>query len=445
MALLFYNGYMNLKELRISKGLTQKEASFITSIPLRTYKRVELDESHYKYKDAFKLISSYSIEKKINLSSKRIMVIGAGYVGFSLSVLLSEKNEVTVIDINEEKIKQINARKPIFRDEEIAYFLKNKELNLKADTLKKENIVGQDYVIIALPTNYIEEKRSYDMSVITETIKVIRKYNKTALIVIKSTSYIGYTESLDDENIVFCPEFLREGQALKDNLYPSRIIIGGDKSNKKVKEFVQLLLNAALNHPQVLYMSSKEAEAVKLFSNTYLAMRVAYFNELDSLANSMNMDSKNIVQGVSLDPRIGDYYNNPSFGYGGYCLPKDTQELISQMQNVNNNDLLSSIERSNKTRKEYIINDISNKFTGNVAGVFSLVAKSKSDNTRFSAIFDIIHGLESRGIEVIIFDPNKMSLDEFKNRCDLIIVNRYSKELDDVKNKTYSRDLFMRD
>ena len=436
---------MNLKELRISKGLTQKEASFITSIPLRTYKRVELDEGHYKYKEAVKLISSYSNETKINLEPKKIMVIGAGYVGFSLSVLLSEKNEVTVIDINEEKIKQINARKPIFRDEEVAYFLKNKELNLRGDTLKKENIAGQDYVIIALPTNYIEEKQSYDMSVITDTFHEIRKYNKTALIVIKSTSYIGYTESLNDKDIIFCPEFLREGQALKDNLYPSRIIIGGDKSNKKVKEFVSILLNASLNHPQVLYMSSREAEAVKLFSNTYLAMRVAYFNELDSLAASMNMDSKNIVQGVSLDPRIGDYYNNPSFGYGGYCLPKDTQELISQMQNINNNDLLSSITKSNQSRKEYIINDIYSKLKGNVVGVFSLVAKSKSDNTRFSAIFDVIKGLESKGVEVIIYDSNKMSLQEFKNKCDLIIVNRYSKELDDVKSKVYSRDLFMRD
>ena len=439
---------MKLKELRKYKGLTQSEAAFICDIPLRTYKRIENENSYStssRYKSAFEKINKVTRPINNSISKKNIMVFGAGYVGFSLSVLLSTKHKVTVIDINEDKIKRINARKPLFRDKEVEYYLENKELELFATTFNEELVKDVDYVIIALPTNYDQKTGTYDMSDITNTIKEVRKHNKKCLIIIKSTSYVGYTKSLNDEGVIFSPEFLREGQALKDNLYPSRIIIGGPQ-NKKVKEFASILLDLSLNNPPLLYMSSDEAESVKLFSNAYLAMRVAYFNELDSFSSSNNMNSHNIVLGVSLDPRIGDYYNNPSFGYGGYCLPKDTAELISQMNCVENNHLISSIEESNKSRKSFIVNEIISKISPNsVVGVYSLNSKFGSDNTRFSSMFDVIKGLEEKGYEILIYDSSKMELEEFKSRSDIILTNRYSTELDDVKDKVYTKDLFKRD
>ena len=439
---------MNLKELRVSKGLSQKDASFFLSIPLRTYKRLE-NESNYsknsKYSYALNKLKDYKKEV-VNTKSYKITVVGAGYVGLSLAVLLSTSNKVNIVDINEDKINKINNREPIFVDKDIEYYLKNKKLDLVAHNIDLDIYENSDYVIISTPTDYKEETKSYDMSNVINTIRDVRSVNKNCLIIIKSTCYIGFTESLNDPNIIFSPEFLREGNALKDNLYPTRIIIGGDKNNKKVKEFANLLTRNALNSPLTLYMSSSEAEAVKLFSNAYLALRVSYFNEMDSLAASYDLDSKLITQGVSLDPRIGDYYNNPSFGYGGYCLPKDTNALISQMKDVSNNDLITAISNSNKSRKEFIVKDILKLIKPNsTVGVLSLLSKSSGDNTRYSAIKDVIKGLENKGIKILIYDKNKMSLEDFKNKSDLIITNRYDSSLDDVKEKVYTRDLFKRD
>ena len=303
----------------------------------------------------------------------------------------------------------------------------------------------QDFVVISVPTDFVNEKNGYDMTSVTNTIKDIRSVNKKCLIVIKSTCPVGFTSSLDDRNIIFSPEFLREGKAIYDNLYPSRIIIGGNKSNKKVREFASLLLDTAINAPQVIYMSSSEAEAVKLFSNAYLAMRVSYFNELDSFASQNGLDSKNIIQGVSLDSRIGDYYNNPSFGFGGYCLPKDTSELISQMKNISNNDLISSIEKSNESRKDFIVSDIISKLNKpineSIIGIYSFESKKNSDNIRHASIIDVSNKLKDLGATILINDQSE----EFKNKCDLIIANRYDSSLDEVKEKVYTRDLFIRD
>ena len=329
---------MTLKELRISKRLTQVDASEICHIPLRSYKRIESDVSYvnsYKYKNAFKCLENYHLNKSKD-KSHNVLVIGAGYVGFSLAVLLSKTNDVTIVDIKKDKVNKINNREPIFKDKEIAQWLETKELHLKASLPNKELYKNQDYIIVALPTDYDEKTNLLKTDNIVSLVKEIREINKKTLIVIKSTCYVGFTESLNDNNVIFCPEFLREGRALLDNLYPSRIIIGGDPSNKKIKEFGDLLAKSSLNRAKTLYMSAKEAEAVKLFSNAYLALRVAYFNELDSFAMTNEMNSKNIIEGVSLDNRIGDYYNNPSFGYGGYCLPKDTLSLINQMNDVKN-------------------------------------------------------------------------------------------------------------
>ena len=446
MALLFYYVDMNLKELRLSKKLTQVEASLLCDIPLRSYKRLENDSSYNgtaKYRYAYEKIESYSKEYSDNQSSYEIAIVGAGYVGFSLAVLLSINNNVTVIDIKEDKVNKINLREPIFKDKEIEQYLKTKKLNLVASLPNKEIYKNKDFVIVSIPTDLDESTKILNTSNIEELVKEIREVNKSCLIIIKSTCYVGFTESLNDKNIIFSPEFLREGKALLDNLYPTRIIIGGDKTNPKVKRFAELLRDSANNSPKLLYMSSTEAEAVKLFSNTYLAMRVAYFNELDSFANRCHLNSGNIVQGVSLDNRIGDYYNNPSFGYGGYCLPKDTQSLISQ---VEDSPLISSIDESNSKRKEYIINDILRKLKDKkVVGIYSIQSKKDSDNIRHASILDIIKGLESNNKQILYYDMSKMTLDEFKSRSDIIIVNRYEKELEDVSEKVYTRDLFKRD
>lgn len=437
---------MNLKELRISKKLTQIEASLMCGVPLRSYKRLENDSSYEgtaKYKYAYEKIESYSKEYKESKSSYQIAIVGAGYVGFSIAVLLAESNIITVIDINESKVNKINKREPVFKDKEIEQYLKTKKLNLCVSLPNKELYKNKDYVIISIPTDLDENTKILNTSGIKDLVKEIREVNKSCLIIIKSTCFVGFTESLNDKNVIFSPEFLREGKALLDNLYPTRIIIGGDKTNPKVKNFAELLRESANNSPKLLYMSPSEAEAVKLFSNTYLAMRVAYFNELDSFANRYNLDSGNIVSGVSLDNRIGDYYNNPSFGYGGYCLPKDTQSLISQ---VEDSPLISSIDESNSKRKEYIVKDILRKLNGKtIVGIYSIQSKKDSDNIRHASILDIIKGLEDNGKQIIYFNKDKMSLDEFKTRSDIIIVNRYEKELEDVSEKVYTRDLFKRD
>ena len=440
---------MDLKELRIKKGLSQSKASLLTDIPLRTYKRVENDPSYHgthKYSYAYKKINDYVPKTHKSVPQYRITVVGAGYVGFSIAVLLSTHHQVTVVDINEDRVNKINRREPLFIDKDIEHYLKTKKLNLRATPIDLSVYKDSDFVIISVPTDYDNEKKTYDMSNVINTVNDIRKVNKDVLIVIKSTCYIGFTESLNDENIIFSPEFLREGKALSDNIYPSRIIIGGEKSNKMVRQFASIMEAETLNYPETIYMSRSEAEATKLFSNAYLALRVAYFNEMDSLLNQYSLRSDLVTSGVSLDPRIGNYYNNPSFGYGGYCLPKDTEALISQMGDVSNNELISSISKSNQSRKEYIAKDIMKKIKpGDTVGVYSLQAKSSSDNTRFAAIKDVIKELEKQNIHILIYEESNISLIEFKSKSDLIITNRYDPLLDDVAYKVYTRDIFKRD
>ena len=448
MALLLYDIIMNLKELRIKKRISQSKASFLTNIPLRTYKRVENDPSYigtHKYIYAYKKLSEFVPKSSKNVPQYKITVVGAGYVGFSIAVLLSTHHQVTVVDINTDKVQRINNREPIFFDKEIELYLKTKKLNLRATPIDLDAYRGSDFVIIAVPTDYDDKYETYDMSNVINTVHDIRKVNKEVTIVIKSTCYIGFTESLKDPNIIFSPEFLREGKALLDNIYPSRIVIGSD-NNKIAKQFASIMENEALNSPETIFMSPSEAEATKLFSNAYLALRVAYFNEMDSLLSKFSLRSELVTSGVSLDPRIGNFYNNPSFGYGGYCLPKDTEVLITQMKDVSNNELISSISKSNRSRKEYIAKDIEKLIKPeDTVGVYSLQAKSNSDNTRFAAIKDVIKELEKRNVHILIYDSNKMTLDEFKNKSDIIITNRYDSLLDDVKNKVYTRDLFKRD
>ena len=438
---------MNLKELRKHKELTQEEASSICNIPLRSYKRLENNPSYagcLKYQSALQSLEEYK-RKKTSNNSNNILVIGAGYVGLSLAVLLSSSNNVSIVDIKENIVEMINKRQIIFKDKEIEKYYSTKKLNLHAYLPNINLYRNCDYVIVAIPTDFSEETNLLDTSNVRTLVEEIREANKKALIVIKSTCTVGFTDSLNDKNIIYCPEFLREGRALLDNLYPNRIIIGGDKSNNRVKRFGNLLQRATLNRAKLLYMSYKEAEAVKLFSNAYLAMRVAYFNELDSFAIANGIDAKNIVDGVSLDKRIGDYYNNPSFGYGGYCLPKDTLSLINQMKRVNNSNLLTSIDNSNQSRKEFIAKDIIRKLRengGSTIGVFSTQSKKDSDNTRHSSILDVISILKDKGVNLIYYEND---LDSFKQKSDIILTNRYDSSLDDVKDKVYTRDLYSRD
>lgn len=442
---------MTLKELRIQKGLTQLEASRICEIPIRSYKRLEgnlLCSNNQRYKYAFNTLENYAVHSFNTNNSTKVLVIGAGYVGLSISVLLAQYCDVTVVDIDKDKVKKINEREPIFKDKEIEDYLKNKKLKLHAFEPNVSLYKGKDIIVIAIPTNYDNDTGMLDTSNIVNLIKEIRNVNNSGLIVIKSTCNIGFTDSLNDKNVIFSPEFLREGRALLDNLYPTRIVIGGDKSNRKVKAFAKLMQSCTLNRARVIFMTSKEAESVKLFSNAYLAMRVAYFNELDSFALTQNIDSKMIVEGVSLDPRIGSFYNNPSFGYGGYCLPKDTDSLITQIKFNGIDSLIASISKSNKERKVLIAKDILKRLeekNGSVIGVYSVQSKKDSDNKRHAAILDIISLLEQTKVTIVYYKPNKMSLESFKKQSDIIIANRYESSLDDVIDKVYSRDIFGRD
>ena len=325
---------MTLKELRISKKITQVDAANIVGIPLRTYKRLESDPKYFssiKYEKCINLLKKYNKQHDESLDKHEIAIVGAGYVGYTLGLVLSKHNNVVLIDINEEKVNQIN-----------------KENKLKASFPNFNLYKNKDYIFICVPTNYDEHTGLLDTRIVKKVVEEIRKVNTKVTIVIKSTCNIGFTESLNDGNIVYCPEFLREKHALEDMMRPTRIIIGSNSKNNKVNKLGRLLQNSALNRPNILYMSTKEAESVKLFSNAYLAMRVAYFNELDSFANDNNLDTHKIISGVSLDPRIGDYYNNPSPGYEGKCLPKDTLALA----NITKGELISSIDRSNQKRKQ---------------------------------------------------------------------------------------------
>lgn len=387
----------------------------------------------------------------------KITIIGAGYVGMSLAVLLSQKNFVRIIDIVKDKVDMINNKKSPIIDEDISYFLENKELNLVATIEKGDALADADMIIIATPTNYDEKINYFDTSSVDSSIELSLKQNPNATIVIKSTVPVGFTEAArrkyNFENIIFSPEFLREGKALYDNLNPSRIIIGG--KGKNAERFSELLFKAT-NNPNVpvLYMEPTEAEAVKLFSNTYLAMRVTFFNELDTFAEIRGIDAKSIIKGVSLDPRIGNHYNNPSFGYGGYCLPKDTKQLLANYKDVPSN-LIQAIVDGNRTRKDHIA-DMIIKREPKVVGIYRLTMKKDSDNYRQSSIQGVMKRIKAKGIKVIVYEPTLKektffnsdvvnNLSDFLSLSDLIVTNRYDPSLEGVKNKVYTRDLFNTD
>lgn len=388
----------------------------------------------------------------------KIAVAGTGYVGLSLATLLGQNNEVVALDVIPEKVEMINNRISPIQDEYIEKYFKEKKLNLKATLDYKEAFEGARFVIISTPTNYDEEKNFFDTSSVEDIIqKVISMNDDNVVMVVKSTIPVGFINNMKEkyniDNIMFSPEFLREGKALYDNLYPSRIIVG-EKSDR-AKEFAGLLKSACLKDDVVVkYMNSTEAEAVKLFANTYLALRVAYFNELDTYAEMKGLNTKDIIDGVCLDPRIGSHYNNPSFGFGGYCLPKDTKQLKANYKDVPEN-LISAIVESNKTRKDHIAEEIINK-NPKIVGIYRLTMKSGSDNFRASAIQGVMKRIKAKGIEVVVYEPTLKEdnffnsrvikdLDELKNISDVILVNRNDNILDDVKDKIYTRDLFSRD
>lgn len=393
----------------------------------------------------------------------KIAVAGAGYVGLSLATLLAQNNEVVALEIHQDKADKVSKYISPIQDEYIEKYFEEakmgkRKLNLRGTIDYKDAMEGADYVIIATPTNYDDETNTFDTSAVEDIIKkVIRMKDDNITIVIKSTIPVGYVESIREKyninNIFFSPEFLREGKALYDNLYPSRIIIGDD--TPKAKTFAKLLQKASLNKDvPVLFMQPTEAEAVKLFANTYLALRVAYFNELDTYAQVKNLNTKAIIEGVCLDPRIGMHYNNPSFGYGGYCLPKDTKQLLANYQGVPQ-DLIRAIVQANKTRKEFIAHDVYRRKPETV-GVYRLTMKSGSDNFRSSAIQDVIKQLRGEGAEVIIYEPTlkekvfngfevENDFDKFTERSDIILANRLEDQLRDVADVVYTRDLFSRD
>lgn len=384
----------------------------------------------------------------------KIVVFGLGYVGLANAIILSQSNEVIGVDVDKNKVDLINAKQSPLQDDLIITYLKEKNLNLWVTQDYKNHIKEADLAILALPTNYDEESKYFDTSFVDEVIFNIKEENKDLLILIKSTIPVGYTqkkrEEYDCDNIIFSPEFLREGKALEDSLYPSRIIIGSkDEIGRKIADLYQ---KESLNNPEVLFMDSSEAEAVKLFANTYLAMRVAYFNELDTFAEIKGLDTRDIISGVSKDPRIGNYYNNPSFGYGGYCLPKDTKQLYANYKDVPNS-MFGAIIESNRIRKDFISRQVL-KDKPKTVGIYRLVMKKDSDNFRKSAIFDVIENIKNKA-EVIIYEPNLdcqyfeglrvlKDLEEFK-KLDIIVANRLSSELLDIKEKVYTRDIFNKD